>query len=131
MRAERPLSPHLQVYRFAYTMAMSIFHRATGLTLSLGLVLLVAWLCALAGGASRYAQLMALMGSYPGLLVLTLVLVAFCYHLCCGIRHLVFDTGRSLERAGARRSALITVLAALLLTLGSLLAFSAHLWGEP
>ncbi len=106
----RPLSPHLSVYRFAYTMATSIFHRATGLALSAGLLLLVAWLAALAMGAGAHASFAAFAASWPVKGLLALLLVAFCYHLANGIRHLVWDTGRALERRQARLGARIVVI---------------------
>lgn len=119
--ASRPLSPHLFIYRFAYTMALSILHRATGLLLSLGLILFVAWLVALAAGPESYASFQSFAGSWPVQVVLGLLLVAFCFHFANGIRHLVWDTGRGLERAQARRSGRIVVVA-------SLLAAAALLW---
>lgn len=112
--ASRPLSPHLSIYRFAYTMALSILHRATGLLLSLGLILFVAWLVALAAGREAYASFQSFAGSWPVKVVLGLLLVAFCYHLANGIRHLVWDIGHGLERAQARRSGRIVVIASLL-----------------
>jgi succinate dehydrogenase / fumarate reductase cytochrome b subunit len=111
--AQRPLSPHLSIYRFAYTMATSILHRASGVLLSAGLLLLAAWLVALASGPESYAALAACLGSWPGRVVLALVLLAFCYHFCNGIRHLLWDVGLGLERAAARRSAIVVVIAAL------------------
>lgn len=107
----RPLSPHLSIYRFAYTMATSIFHRATGCLLSAGLLLLVGWLTSLATGAEAYAAFAAFAASWPVKLVLALLLVAACYHFANGIRHLVWDTGRGLERRQARLSARIVVIA--------------------
>src|SRR5687767_3331444 len=96
--ASRPLSPHVFIYRFAYTMALSILHRATGLLLSAGLLLLIAWLAALAAGPGAYDTFAAFAASWPVRVVLALLLVAFCYHFANGIRHLVWDTGRGLER---------------------------------
>lgn len=112
---QRPLSPHLQIYRFRYTMATSIFHRATGLALSVGLVVLVAWLLAAAAGAETYARTIAVLGA--GLVQFALAgwLIAFCYHLCNGLRHLNWDLGRGLEKPEARRSALVVVVATLVL----------------
>jgi succinate dehydrogenase cytochrome b subunit len=128
---DRPLSPHLQVYRFGYTMALSILHRMTGIVLSLGLLALTAWLVGLAAGARGYGHVVAVLGSGPGLVVLVGVLAAFCYHLCSGVRHLMFDTGRGLERREARWGARITVAAAVLLFLLCLYFFAAHLLVEP
>lgn len=113
--ASRPLSPHIFVYRFAYTMATSIFHRATGLALSASLLLLVAWLAALAGGAQAYARFADFAGSGPVKFVLALVIVSFCYHLANGVRHLLWDASIGMERPQARRSAVIVVVVTLLL----------------
>jgi succinate dehydrogenase / fumarate reductase, cytochrome b subunit len=113
--ARRPLSPHLQIYRFAYTMALSILHRATGLVLSLGLVLLVAWLAAAATGPECYAAFLGFAGSWPVKVLIAGGITAFCFHLCNGIRHLLWDLGVGMERAEARRSGRIVVAATLLL----------------
>jgi succinate dehydrogenase / fumarate reductase cytochrome b subunit len=105
----RPLSPHLTIYRFAYTMALSILHRITGVALAAGLVVLVWWLAALASGTGAYDQFLAVAGSWVFRVLLALWLVAFVYHFCNGIRHLFWDAGMGLERAQARRSATIVV----------------------
>lgn len=107
--ANRPLSPHLTVYRFAYTMALSILHRITGVALSAGLILLVAWLVALASGREAHAGFVEFAGSWPVKVLLALWVVAFVYHFCNGIRHLFWDAGMGLERPQARRSARIVV----------------------
>ena len=112
--ANRPLSPHISIYRFAYTMALSILHRATGVLLSAGLVLLVAFLASVAQGAEGYAAFGRFAGSLPGRLLVAAILIGFCYHLANGIRHLVWDTGRALERPQARASATIVVVVAVL-----------------
>src|SRR5271169_231036 len=95
----RPLSPHLSVYKMSrYTLATSILNRFTGVALSAGFGLLVYWLVAVAGGARSQAQAMRLL-SLPALrIVYCGLILAFCYHLVAGIRHLVWDTGRGLER---------------------------------
>jgi succinate dehydrogenase / fumarate reductase cytochrome b subunit len=110
--SQRPLSPHLFIYRFAYTMATSILHRASGVVLSLGLLLLATWLVALASGPERYAAVATCMGSWPGRVLLGALLLAFCYHFCNGIRHLFWDIGIGLERRAARRSAAVVITAA-------------------
>jgi succinate dehydrogenase / fumarate reductase cytochrome b subunit len=115
--ANRPLSPHLTVYRFAYTMALSIFHRATGVALSTGLLLLVCWLVAQALGEQAYSKWLWLASSWPVKLLFGLLLVAFIYHFCNGIRHLFWDAGKGLERAQARRSAMIVLVAVAVLSL--------------
>ncbi len=125
---QRPLSPHLQVYRTMYTMALSILHRATGVALSGALLLLAAWLVALASGADCYAWVARLLGSPLGWLVLAAVLAAFWYHFCTGIRHLVFDTGRCLEKREARLTARLVIFAVVVLTGASVLAM-LHMGG--
>jgi succinate dehydrogenase / fumarate reductase cytochrome b subunit len=120
--ANRPLSPHLTVYRFAYTMALSIMHRVTGVALSVGLILLVLWLVALAGGEQAYDTWMQCAGSWPFRLLLGLWLVAFVYHFCNGIRHLFWDAGKGLERAQARRSARVVIAAVVVVSVMLLLA---------
>lgn len=119
----RPLSPHLFIYRFAYTMASSIFHRATGLVLSAGLLLLVGWLLALASGPEAHAQFDAFAMSWPIQIVLGGLVVSFCYHFANGIRHLFWDIGRGLERREARRSARLVVIATVLASAALLYLF--------
>lgn len=125
----RPLSPHLGVYRFMYTMATSIAHRITGVVLSLGLVVLVAWLLAAASGAEAYAATSALLSSGFIKLLLAGWLLAFCYHLCNGLRHLGWDLGRGLEKAEARRSATLVVAATLVLAAAFI--YAAFFAGVP
>ena len=112
---QRPLSPHLGVYKFAYTMATSIAHRASGIVLSVGLLALAGWLIAAATGPEAYAIAVALLGGVFGQLLLAGWLVAFSYHLFNGLRHLNWDLGRGLEKPEARRSAAIVVVATVLL----------------
>jgi succinate dehydrogenase / fumarate reductase cytochrome b subunit len=102
---ERPLSPHLSVYKFKYTLATSILNRFAGLILSLGFVLLTCWLVALAGGSRAYAQARTLLALGVFKIVYALMLAAFAYHLIAGLRHLIWDTGRGLDRVSSRRSA--------------------------
>jgi succinate dehydrogenase / fumarate reductase cytochrome b subunit len=109
MMANRPLSPHLFIYRFAYTMALSILHRATGLLLSAGLVVLVVFLASVAQGEASYAGFRVFAASLLGRLLIAGFLIAFFYHLANGIRHLFWDLGYGLERAQARRSAAVVV----------------------
>jgi succinate dehydrogenase / fumarate reductase cytochrome b subunit len=100
-----------------YTLATSIFNRFTGVALSLGLLPLVYWLIAVSGGRAAYAQALRVLTSAPAKLVYAALIVSFAYHLSAGIRHLVWDTGRGLERAQSRRSAYLVVAASLALTL--------------
>lgn len=114
----RPLSPHLSVYRmYRYTLATSIANRFTGLALSLGLLLLVYWLMAVAGGARSYARAAQVLALPPMKLVYAALIVAFSYHLVAGLRHLVWDTGRGLERAQSQRSAWVVVTVSIVLML--------------
>ena len=97
-RVERPLSPHLQVYRPQITSVLSILHRASGVALSAGVVVLVYWLVALAGGPVAYEQAASILGS--GLMKFCYAGWSFCffYHFANGIRHLVWDVGMGYER---------------------------------
>ena len=125
---QRPLSPHLGVYKFMYTMALSILHRITGCAASVGFLLFVWWLMPLASGPAAYASAMNALGSPLAKLLLVGFTFSFVYHFCNGIRHLVWDTGRGLERAQARRSGAVVVIAALLLT-AVVVAFSCRAFG--
>ena len=97
-RVEPPLSPHLQVYRPQITSVLSILHRATGVSLSLGLIVLVYWLLSLASGPETYAQVQTTLDS--GLLKTFYAGWTFCffYHLANGVRHLIWDLGRGFEK---------------------------------
>ncbi len=92
--AERPLSPHLQIYRLTLTMAMSIAHRMTGAILYVGTVLVAWWLVAAASGPNAYAGVQWFMGSFVGLLILFGYTWVLIHHMLGGIRHLIWDTGR-------------------------------------
>ena len=95
--AARPISPHLQVWRWHVTMFASIAHRATGIALYVGALILAAWAVSLAAGPDVYAGFKGLLGSPLGKLVLFGLTVSAFYHLASGVRHLVWDTGRGLE----------------------------------
>jgi succinate dehydrogenase / fumarate reductase, cytochrome b subunit len=114
----RPLSPHLSVYRmYRYTLVTSIANRFAGVALSLGLLLLVYWLVAIAGGARSYARAAQVLALPLAKLVYAVLIIAFSYHLVAGLRHLVWDTGRGLERAQSQRSAWLVVAVSLVLML--------------
>ena len=117
---ERPLSPHLTVYRmYRYTLLTSILlTRATGVVLSLGLVLLVYWLVAVASGPAAYHDARAVLSLGVLKAVYLILLASFSAHLVAGIRHLIWDTGRGLERTQSKRGAVLVALAALLLFIG-------------
>lgn len=106
----RPLSPHLQVYRLAFTTILSGLHRITGLLLTAACVVLVAWLVAAACGARPYAAVGGLLASWPVRIMLAGALGMFWYHLFNGIRHLVWDAGFGFDQRAARRSGALIVL---------------------
>lgn len=91
------MSPHLQVYKPELTSVLSIFHRITGMGLAGGTLLLTWWLVAAAAGPEAFETVQAVFGSWLGYLVLFGLSFALFYHLCNGIRHLVWDAGYCLE----------------------------------
>ncbi|MCB1832122.1 MAG: succinate dehydrogenase, cytochrome b556 subunit [Geminicoccaceae bacterium] len=114
--AERPLSPHLQIYRWYLTMALSIAHRASGAVLTGGLFLLAIWLMALAGGEDSFATMRAIMDNPVGWLVLFVLTFALFFHTLNGIRHLAWDFGIGFEKDTARQSGVIVIGASAALT---------------
>jgi succinate dehydrogenase / fumarate reductase, cytochrome b subunit len=103
----RPMSPHLQIWRWHITMATSILHRATGVALYGAALLAAWWAVALASGPDAYADFMAIAGGWLGKLVLIGLLVSTFYHLANGIRHLVWDLGHGLDIKSANASAVV------------------------
>jgi succinate dehydrogenase / fumarate reductase cytochrome b subunit len=121
----RPLSPHLQIYRPQLTSILSITHRATGVALALGLIVAAYWLGAAAYGEAPYAHARAILGS--GIGKLALMGWSFClfYHLCNGIRHLRWDMGKGLTIPEVYSSGKVVVVCAIALTILSwLIAFT-------
>jgi succinate dehydrogenase / fumarate reductase cytochrome b subunit len=118
----RPLSPHLQVYRPQLTSILSISHRFTGLALSVGTIFLIWQLFAAASGPDQYALFEGLAGSWFGLLLLAGWSFAFFYHLANGIRHLVWDAGYGFGLVETYRSGRLVVAAAVALTLAAWIA---------
>ncbi len=113
---DRPLSPHLSIYRWPITMTLSILHRATGLALSVGLIVLVAWLFGAASDDASYSLILAALDSVPGRVCLIGWSFAFFFHLSNGIRHLVWDAGFGFEKHQANASAWFVLVLALILT---------------
>ena len=113
---QRPLSPHLQVYRWQIQMMTSIIHRATGIILSLGALLIAAALMAMATGPEAWDHVRSLAGSWPGLVVLFGWTWAFAYHLLNGIRHLLQDAGYGFSIPAFIRNGWLSVIGSLLLT---------------
>lgn len=123
---QRPLSPHLQIYRWQLTMVMSISHRMAGIMLSLGAVYLAAWVVALAVGPEAFGCINGLATAWYGQILLLAWTVALFYHLCNGIRHLAWDTGWGLELGRAYATGWAVLIATVVLTVGAwALALSA------
>ncbi len=95
--AARPLSPHLQIYRWSWTMAMSVAHRVTGTGLYLGTVLIAAWLVAAASGPAAFDTAQWIAGSILRRLVLFLYSFSLMHHMVGGLRHFVWDMGKGYE----------------------------------
>lgn len=112
---ERPLSPHLQVYRWQVQMVTSILHRATGMALAVGMLGLVWGLLSLAAGLDRWEAFAACAGSPLGKIVLFGFSWALAYHLINGIRHLVQDAGYGYEKAEFIRSSWISIIGSIVL----------------
>jgi len=103
----RPLSPHLGIYHWAPTMIVSITHRATGVTLSIGMLVLAAWLVAISNGPEAYQAFYYLAASPIGLLALFGFAWSLAFHFFNGVRHLAFDIGYGFKPATARLTALL------------------------
>jgi succinate dehydrogenase / fumarate reductase, cytochrome b subunit len=116
-KAERPLSPHLQIYRWYLTMALSIAHRVTGVANALGLLFLAWWLLALASGPDAFATVQGVAGSWIGLLALFGWTLSLFYHLGNGIRHLVWDVGYGFDPVTAYHSSIAVLVFAGIMTI--------------
>lgn len=112
----RPVSPHLQIYRWTPTMAMSIVHRATGIALYGGMLLVAWWLVAAATSPSWFDFANWLLGSWFGLLVLIGFSWSLIHHALGGVRHYIWDTGVGLEKKTATMLSSLTLVGSLLLT---------------
>jgi succinate dehydrogenase / fumarate reductase cytochrome b subunit len=114
---QRPLSPHLTIYRPPITMTMSIVHRITGGALYFGTLLVVWWLVAAASSEAYFDFVSWVFGSWIGRIVLLGYTWALMHHMLGGIRHLIWDTGAALEKHTASKLAWATLAASLALTL--------------
>jgi len=116
-QAERPLSPHLQIYRWPVTMAVSILHRITGAALYFGTLLLLWWLIAAASSDRAFDIVQAVFANWLVQLVLFGFSWALIHHALGGIRHLIWDTGYGLDLRTAERLAWANIVASVVLTI--------------
>lgn len=115
-QVERPLSPHLQIYKPQITSVMSILHRLTGIALGVGTLLLTWWLIALSAGPESFDVVQDFIGSVVGVIILIGFSWALFFHLCNGIRHLFWDIGRGFELSQVTASGWTVVVASVVLT---------------
>jgi len=109
---QRPLSPHLQIYRLPLAARLSILHRGTGVFLCLGAFALVLWLLAVAGAPEQYDRFMALAHGWPAKLFALATIFSLMLHFFTGLRHLLWDIGLGLELKQVLASNWLVVLAA-------------------
>ena len=114
---DRPISPHLTIWRWGPNMLVSILHRITGVGLSMvGLAALTWWLLAISGGAASYGTFTRAASNWVGIVILIGLTWAFFQHLFSGIRHLVTDTGMGLHLRPNKMSAILTIVGSALCT---------------
>ena len=111
-----PTSPHLQIYRLPLTALLSITHRATGVFMSIGVLLLIWVLAALAAGPESYAPAQTFLQSWFGQLILFGLTFSLFFHFCNGIRHLFWDVGMGFELETADKTAKLVVVVSIILT---------------
>jgi succinate dehydrogenase / fumarate reductase cytochrome b subunit len=114
---QRPLSPHLQIYKPMLTMTMSIMHRVTGSALYFGMILVAWWLLAAATGAEYFDFVQSIYGSWIGRLILFGFTWALIHHMLGGLRHLVWDTGRGFELPTVELMAKLNLVGSIVLTI--------------
>ncbi len=112
----QPLSPHLQIYRWTWTMAMSVFHRITGTALYGGTALVAIWLVALASGPVPYSYVAGFFGSLIGRLILFVYTWILMHHMLGGVRHMVWDFGYGMEAVQRINMARFTLVGSITLT---------------
>lgn len=118
-KRQRPLSPHLQIYRPQLTSVLSITHRGTGIALVAGTLVLVYWLIAAASGAEAYTSAQSLLGSWLGRTLLLAFSFSLFFHLCNGIRHLFWDVGLGFELKTTYASGMAVVIVSVAMTLAA------------
>lgn len=126
--SKHPTSPHLQIYRLPLTALLSITHRITGVFLTLGALLLILVLAALAAGPASYAPVQVLLQSWFGQLILFILTFALYFHFCNGIRHLFWDAGLGFELATTDRTAHLAIIVSAILTLATWGVASGVAW---
>ncbi len=119
--SNRPTSPHLQAYKLPLTGIISITHRMTGVLLSVGLIFVVVIMSAIAGGSQSYESMQVLTAFWPIKLIYWGFSYALVFHLCHGVRHLIWDAGKSFDRDTMDRYALIELCISLVITINMLL----------
>ena len=118
-QTQRPLSPHLQIYRLQITSVLSILHRLTGFFLASGPVVLVVWLALLVGGKESYEAAQPFFCAPLSQLYFFALNYCFFYHLCNGVRHLAWDGGYGFELKTVHKTGWIVIVLSLLLSLGT------------
>jgi len=116
MNRSRPLSPHLQIYKPQITSILSIFHRLTGISLSIGSFIIVAWIVSLSMGIESYSYFMSIVDNWFIQTIIFGFAFALFYHFSNGIRHLFWDAGLGFELKSVYVSGSIVVLNAIILT---------------
>ena len=117
----RPLSPHLDIYQYQITWTVSIMHRITGVAMTLGLILIVAWLVAAAFSPELFSLIDGVLRSWIGMIIIFGSLWAFWFHFLNGIRHLFWDLGYGFNLLTVWRSGWVVVLGSIILTIFSFL----------
>ena len=116
MSRQRPLSPHLQIYKPQITSILSILHRGTGIVLSIGSIILVLWIVTLTLGESTYLMFSNIINNWFGKFIIFGFTFALFYHLSNGIRHLFWDAGYGYDLNHAYISGISVIISSLLLT---------------
>jgi succinate dehydrogenase / fumarate reductase, cytochrome b subunit len=125
---ERPMSPHIQIYRWKHTFfSLSVWHRASGVIMSVGIGLLVYWLAAAAAGSESYDQALRCLSSPITKIAMFGWLLAFFYHLLNGIRHLGWDLGYGFEKALARKTGTLVLVVSVVLTVLTWLCIASRI----
>lgn len=113
---KRPLSPHISIYQMPLNAILSILHRIAGVAMAASGLLIIWWLLAAATSPGYFAFVDGLLTSLLGDVVLGLSVLALWYHFSNGIRHLIWDTGSNFGQKRVRRSAMMSIIATLVLT---------------